>query len=79
MGHAMLRLFSVKLTEIVTGGQWKGILALPGKEKGEEERFVLGNVIEEGGYKQHGFRVLLRSGEVDYTWRPGLSVTLRLS
>jgi hypothetical protein len=49
----MHRLFSVTVTEIATGGQWKG----------GEERLVLDNIIEEGGDKQHGFRALLRSGE----------------
>jgi hypothetical protein len=44
----MHRLFSVTVTEIATGGQWKG--------KDGEERHVLDNFIEEGGDKQHGFR-----------------------
>jgi hypothetical protein len=49
----MHRLFSVTVTEIATGGQWKGILALPGKGR--------------AGKKGSFWTILLKRGEINST------------
>lgn len=54
MGHAMLRLFSVTLTEIVTGGQWKGILALPGKGRAGKKGSFWATLLKRGDINSTG-------------------------
>ena len=54
MGHAMLRLFSVTLTEIVTGGQWKGTPALPGKGRAGKKGSFWATLLKRGDINSTG-------------------------